>query len=364
MSSVDILQVITDTDRRGAQVFAADLEHELVDAGLVVSTFAIAPGTKGAQLPIQALGRSRFDLSALRALRKQMRGARVVVAHGSGTLIATTLAGIGLRPLLVYRNISDPAYWLRNGARRLRVKLMLKRATKVVALWTGGANYLVRVLGIEEDRVVVIPNGVHTDSFRPPSVSEKRAARAKYGFSADHVVLLFVAAFQTEKHPETAVATLDLLPEKFRLLMLGDGPCLEPVSKLAQAAGGERVVIPGRVDKTQHAYWAADILVLPSEGEGLPAVLIEAGLSGLPAVASDSGGNEDIVLDGMTGFVVPPASPKALADGVTRILSEGKDFGANARAHCLSRYDMRSVGRAWVDLLTGWANVTGSGSTL
>jgi glycosyltransferase involved in cell wall biosynthesis len=78
----------------------------------------------------------------------------------------------------------------------------------------------------------------------------------------------------------------------------------------------------------------ADVFVLPSLWEGLPLVLIEAGSLGRPMVATDIGGTREIVTDGETGLLVPPADPAALAAAVHRLLADpvlAARLGENAR---------------------------------
>ncbi len=346
-SAQPTLHVITDTDRRGAQVFALDLCASLGDLGQAGEVVALSPGGAGAQLTVPILGRGPRDPRTLGALRRRMRHAPAVVAHGSSTLLACAIAGAGLRVPIVYRNISDPAYWLSTEFRRLRVRLMLSRMERVVALWPGGASYLVERLGVDPGRIHIIPNSVRAQDFRPPNDAERFAARARFGLPRDAPVLVYVAALQPEKHPGTAIEALSRLPDDTHLLMLGDGPQRQAISVLAAHEAPGRTIVAGQIDDPVQGYWAADVIVLPSEGEGLPGVLIEAALCGVPAVASMSGGTSDIVLDGVTGLVVDPADPDQLAAGAIRALRNKSKWGGAARARCLARYDMHSVAKKW-----------------
>ena len=346
-----VLHVVTDTDRRGAQVFANDLSRLMCHNGALSRTVALTAGGQGAQLDLTVMGGRARSGRTLRRLRREMRESDVTVAHGSKTLIACTLAGMGLGVPLVYRNISDPAYWLSTKARRLRVRLMLGRAAHIVALWPGGAEYLAAELGLSRNRITVIPNGVPVADFRPPTLSERQSARTRFGLPASAPVLVYAAALQPEKHPETAVQALAWLPEDTHLLMIGGGPLREQVAALAESTAPGRVVIAGQIDDPVRAFWAADLIVLPSEGEGLPAVLIESALCGLPGVVSSSGGNADIVRHDVTGFVVDPADPVALATYARRAFARRADMGRAADQHCRTLYDMDSVTTQWQSVI-------------
>ena len=142
---VRVLQVVTDNDRRGAQVFACELQRALAEPGWQIETVALAPGRVGG-LDIPTLGRSRHSLGTIRALRRKSRHADVVVAHGSTTLPVTALATFGLSCPFVYRQISDSLYWAPTRGHRARVRVGLMRAASVVALWDGAARTLIRTL--------------------------------------------------------------------------------------------------------------------------------------------------------------------------------------------------------------------------
>lgn len=346
-----VLHVVSDTNRRGAQVFAHDLTKSMCDAGDETRIVALTRGWAGAQLDMPVLGSGVRAGSTLWRLRREMTSADIVVAHGSATLLACSLAGLRTRTSLVYRNISDPDYWLSTRSRRTRVRLLLSRADQIVSLWPGGADYLVHRLGLDPARITVIPNGVPVDRFTPPHGKQVRAARARFGLPETARVLLYVAALQPEKHPDTAVDALRNLPDATWLLMVGDGPLRSECELHAELVAPGRVIFTGQISDPQTAYQAADVIVLPSEGEGLPAVLIEAGLCQVPAVASTSGGNADIVRDGLTGRVVPPSDPSALAAACYDVLSRRNELGAAAREHCRERYDMERVTEAWREIL-------------
>ncbi|MGH9112841.1 MAG: glycosyltransferase, partial [Acidimicrobiales bacterium] len=98
------------------------------------------------------------------------------------------------------------------------------------------------------------------------------------------------------------------------------------------------------------ALAAADVIALPSRTEGMPGVLIEAGLSGVAAVASDVGGVSEIVRDGRTGLLLPPGDASALADGLRRALAQRDALGPAARRHCLAHFEIAPVAAQWAAL--------------
>lgn len=113
----------------------------------------------------------------------------------------------------------------------------------------------------------------------------------------------------------------------------------------------------GTVDDVRPVYAASDVLVLPSRTEGIPGAAVEAGLCGLAVVAYAVGGVPSVVLDDTTGVLVAERRPEAVATGIRDAIAHRASYGTAARAHCLEHFSMRSVGRAWEQLID---EVTGS----
>jgi glycosyltransferase involved in cell wall biosynthesis len=136
------------------------------------------------------------------------------------------------------------------------------------------------------------------------------------------------------------------------LLIAGGGPEHDDLSRLASRVAPGRVQLLGQVDDPTPVYAAANALVVSSRTEGLPGVLMEAGLSGLPAVTTDVGYVRAIVRDGETGAVVPAGDDAALREAIRAVL-EQPGLGTAARAHCLTHFDVREIAKKWDELLAG-----------
>ena len=161
-----------------------------------------------------------------------------------------------------------------------------------------------------------------------------RPARAQ-GASAT-VRLIMVARFQEQKdHGSlfTALETLEDLP--WSLELIGDGPDLVRWQTWVKARGwSERVRFSGQVLDVPRRLGSADVFVLASLWEGFPRSILEAMRAGLPVVVSDVGGVRESVVDGRTGFVVPPKDPGALARRLAELMADGelrKSLGAEGR---------------------------------
>ena len=351
--TASILQVVTDTDRRGAQVFALDLDAALTRRGRVVRTVALAPGRVGG-LDVAALGRRPLAVGTLRALRREARAAAVVVAHGSTTLPACAVATLGLRTPFVYRQISDSRFWASTPARRLRVRWGLRRAARVVALWDGAAQVLAVDFGVRNERLRVVANGVPPERFPPVDRASVAAARAALGLDPGRITLCYLGALVAEKGVDVAVDALGALDDA-QLLVAGDGSERSALEARAATVAPGRAVFAGSLDDPNAALAAADVLVLPSRGgDSVPAVLIEAAFAGVPVVATPVGGIAEIVVDGVTGALVPVGSVEGLAGAVRRVVEDPAHYRAlvaAAREHCAQRFAMDVVAREWDEVL-------------
>lgn len=348
-----ILQVVSDTDRRGAQVFATDLEAALRARGHDVQTVALARGLAGGT-PIEPLAGRWPSVAALRALRVGMALAEVTIAHGSSTGPACALAGLGPGRPFVYRQIGDSRYWAPTPARRRRVRATVGRARVVVALSEFNRAQLVDWIGLRASRIVVVPNGAPAARFAPATAHRRRAARDALGLP-DAPTMLFVGALVPLKRVDLAIRTVRRIPDA-HLVVAGAGPERERLEELAGEEAPGRVSFVGVADDTVPLYHAADLLVLPSEGgEAMPGVLVEAGLCGLAVVSTRVGAIPEVVLDGRTGHLVAPGDEHGFAGAVERLVADPGTraaMGDAARAHCLEHYEIGRVAARWEAVLT------------
>jgi glycosyltransferase involved in cell wall biosynthesis len=346
-----ILQVVTDTDRRGAQVFAADLADELSRLGHSVRTVALERGSVPV-LDLPVLGATRLGWSTVRALRREARAVDIVVAHGSTTLFACAIATPGVP--FVYRQISDSRFWAPPGLRRARVRAGLRRAARVVALWKGSAATLQSDFGVRPERIRVIPNAVRVDDHHPVDRAAREAQRVAFGLDPARPTVVSVGALVPEKGVDLAISAVAQLDDA-QLLISGDGPERGALEAQARRVAEGRVVFTSTITRAVDAYVAADVVVLASRGgDSMPAVLIEAGLMALPAVATPIEAIPEIVVAGATGVLVPVDDPVALADALRALIDDDDQrarLGASARAHCIEHFSIERVASMWVAAL-------------
>lgn len=219
---------------------------------------------------------------------------------------------------------------------RIVPRFTVRRATRVIAVTRHEAAHLVSV-GVDRERIAVIPNGVDLDEFS--GTGERRV-------SPPRLTGLFVGRLDpTQKGLIPLVQSLALLPGslEFRVRLVGeDWGGMGVVRDLAERLGvADRLEVVGGVSRSAllEEYARADLLLLPSTFEPFGIVLLEAMAAGLPVIGSRVGGVPEVVVDGETGLLVEPGNPADLAAAVLR-LAEDADlrarFGARGRERARS----------------------------
>jgi glycosyltransferase involved in cell wall biosynthesis len=344
-----ILHVVASTDVRGAETAAVDLAVALEELGAGGRVVALAPGDVGG-LDLPVLGPTRFSVRGLSSLRQHILRSSVVVAHGSSTLPAVAAATLGTGVSFVYRSIGDPRAWVTTRARRVRVRSAAARAAAVVALWPGSAVTWHEMLRVPASRLVVIPNAASIADFSPADDATRRSARSALGLDPEATIALCMGALSPEKRVDVAIEATRFLPG-VDLVVVGDGPERDRLEAIARGVAADRVHFLGQTSRPQEPLAAADLVVLPSDTEGQPRVAVEAGLSGLPVVATKVGGLGEIVEDGVTGFLVPPGDSARFAEAVQSAVAARETLGPAARQHCVARFDLSRVAKQWRTLL-------------
>jgi len=188
-------------------------------------------------------------------------------------------------------------------------------------------------------RILRIWNGIDTERFAwsGPRIEPVAVAVCRLSPVKDIATLLQAAAI-----------VLDHIPE-FRLRVAGDGPSRGELEALIARLGiGEKVELLGEQGDVPALLASAGLFVSSSLSEGLSLTLLEAMAAGLPVVATRVGGNPEVVSDGTTGWLVPPADPRALAAAIVRAWASREGWtamGRAARERVCADFDVRRMVR-------------------
>jgi len=362
-----VLHVVASARRRGAEVFAADLVGALNGAGVEQAVVILDP--EGAavsfEAPVHLLEPSGKRLPALRADTGILRGLRSVISewrpdliqgHGGDTLKYGLLAA--RRHPVVHRAIGMAPPWIARGPRRVAYSLLMRRAARVVPLADAVGREVIDVFGVAPNRVVTIMNAV--DVGRMNGGGNRGATRRKLGLPDRVPVILSLAALTWEKDP---LAHLDVTSRVLRNeggaihLFVGDGPMRREVeAEIAGRGMGEHVRLLGARDDIPDLLAASDLVLFasrPDGMEGLPTILIEAGMANRPVVGYALAGVREVVLDGVTGRLAEPGRPEALAELALALLRDGGErrrLGEAARRRCLDAFEIGVVAPQYIEV--------------
>ena len=197
--------------------------------------------------------------------------------------------------------------------------------------------------------VAIVPNGVDTDYYSP----------AGRGIATQTVRVLFVGRFHRQKNLFTLLSCFSDACKRIpmELVMVGDGPQRDALRAHAAALGcADRIVWAGWLEKSElrTTYRSCDIFVNPSLYEGMPNTVLEAMASGLAVVASDIGGNDQLVENDRTGLLFDLSEPERLTNAILRLAQDPAlrdQLGKTARALVSANHSWRNVARAYLDLL-------------
>jgi D-inositol-3-phosphate glycosyltransferase len=247
------------------------------------------------------------------------------IGSAAATITATRLQ----KPVVLSQHVGLVQYSARTLTmiQRLAYRTLglavLRRATRVVCCTPAATSFVTRLCH-GAIQLESIPNGVDTGRFHPSSSVERRVARQRFGLPESDPVVLFVGRLVEKKGTGLFLEVARCHP-RVQFLMIGDGPLKAPVSQ-TNLRWLPRVPPADMVD----AYHAADVLLLPSEGEGFPFAVIEAMAAGVPVICS---ANEEYcqLLGGKEAAFAVERTPGALADALVRALDDSERTGAVAR---------------------------------
>ncbi len=231
------------------------------------------------------------------------------------------------------------------------------RADRVIACSYYMREQVVDIFGVEEKRVVVIPNGIDPEDLHPQDESELERLRAEFAAPDERLVLL-IGRLVYEKGFQLALEAMPRLVREVpgtRFLVAGSGTHEAELRRQATELGlDDHGTFLGWIgDDVLHSlYRIADVCVVPSIYEPFGLVALEAMASGCPCIVADTGGLREVVPHEEAGLRFRPRDPEALGEMVERVLTDSElraRLIAEATEHVL-RFDWGDVARSTADV--------------
>ncbi|HEV8339859.1 MAG TPA: glycosyltransferase [bacterium] len=366
---VRTLHILTSLNRRGAETFAVQLVDRLSRKRFDPAIWTIRPPEPGRFLvPQRTAVLSGSNGGAIHSLRNLLRVARdynphLMHCHGGRALKYAAMLKPFWRPqAYVYTKIGSIHPWLDHPLRRLFYGFLFEQVDAIVAVGDQVRAEVEQEFHPRRPRLITILTGRDLSPFRSLTPEGAAATRAGLGLDSSHLILMTVGSLSWEKDPLLLLrlfGDLAVRDPRLRLVFVGDGPLRQSLQEAIRAGGLEqRVQLLGVRSDVPALLGAADVFVLSSETEGLPGVLIEAGMAGLPSVAFGVGAVAEVLKDGRTGFVVSPRDEAGFSQRVRELVDDParrRELGREAREFCFETFNIdRSVRRhesLFLDLL-------------
>jgi glycosyltransferase involved in cell wall biosynthesis len=350
---------VTLAETGGAQTYVASLLPPLVETfDVVVAAHGDGPlreASESAGARFVSLRHVRRpvspwrDLLGLLELLRFLRQAHPHLVHVNSAKaaalgrLATWLAGSPIRVYTVHGWAFLAHEGLAAAAYRLVERALRPLTTVTVCVSENERQAGLAARACKEETTIVIRNGVSTRALEA----------AKPGSGRPRLVM--VGRLQAPKDPITFVRALALVRAvEFEAILVGDGPGRAAVEDEIRRLGvGSVVRLLGERTDVAELLSTADVFVLSTRSEGLPLSVLEAMAAGLPVIASNVGGIPELVVDGVSGVLVPPGDPDALGDAIARVVenpSLAQRLGHAGRQRVVEEFDLEAVREAHLSL--------------
>jgi glycosyltransferase involved in cell wall biosynthesis len=221
---------------------------------------------------------------------------------------------------------------------------------KIIAVSEAARKAEIDSSKVPHDKVVTIYNGLDPSPFRTVSNEARQTLRNSMGIPDDVILLGSVGRLHPAKGFNDLITAMELLGRKTRstqLVIVGEGELKDQLKHQVQKSNLDgRIMFTDIRNDIPEILSAFDIFLSPSLWEGLPNVVLEAMAAGKPVVATSVGGTPEVVVDGLTGLLVPPHKPKALANS-TLFLCENpkiqKSMGQAGRERVIKHFSIEQM---------------------
>ena len=361
-----ILHLLPSLKRRGAQIFVRDLiyalaERDDIEQLLVVFTSGVDEvGMK------DVFGRVEFlpdgnSLGKIIALRSAIHVIRpdIIFSHGAEPLKFGVLAcGTGIRPKIIYRKIGLSEQWL-GRYRWLKLpfqRWLISRADLILAVGKTMRQEVIDLFRAVPNKIRVVYQGFDHIQFALPEGTRERTRNA-LGIALNSKVLISVGTLAWEKNQASMIQVLAKVRQSYSnvvLVLVGDGPERRKLENLTYDLDmTDAVKFLGLRNDVPKLLTASDIFLLTSLTEGVPGVLIEAGMAGLPCVTWNVAGAREVVKNKESGLVTPYKDESAFVAAVINLLEDQnlcEQMGTVAQSFCQKRFNMKHCSSEHVKL--------------
>lgn len=362
-NKIKLIQVIADSNLGGGSRHVLgilqNIDKEKFDVLLIAPRgWLTTRATKIKDLRVKIIEfRSKFDLASLAKLKKNIAefraednpfGPIVIHAHGPRAGYFCRYSVRFGEKFIYTEHLWNSDFQLKNRLNSFfqlaGLKSIYRKADLIVAVSNSVKKFLLGKIIGDKDKIVVIPNAIEISDDEPKII--RRPGRDRGG----ELLIGTVGALNQQKGQIYLIRAMHLVNKslpKTSLEIIGDGPDREKLKKEIDRLGLEaKIQLLGEQKEIKKFIKDWDLFVLPSLSETFGLVILEAQEIGIPVLATSVGGVPEIIKNGETGVLVPPADPERLARAICALLAEKKErthLARNAYQSLKRNYDWSKI---------------------
>lgn len=344
-AKMKILQLVTKRQYRGAELFAADLSseliklgHEVVFAGIYENDKDILSVENADNRDLVSAKNSTFSLRIVKKIVELVKEIKpdIIQCNGSDTLKYTVSASYFFSNIpLVYRNISIISEWISGKPKKIVYKKMFNRISYVTSVGDESLADFIRTYDYPKTSAEVIRRGVPIKSVDKNGLFNQ--LRIEMGFDEKVKIAIHIGNFSPEKNHKFLLDIFDELKienPNIKLICVGSGFLYEEFKESIKKRGLEKTVYQlGFRKDIPELLASSDCLVLSSKIEGVPGVILEAGVQKTPSIATNVGGVSEVLINGKTGYLINDFNRQEFKSKLVQLMQNDAlriEFGQNA----------------------------------
>jgi len=301
--------------------------------------------------------KSRLDPVGLYRLYKFMKKEKFDIVHthmyrsNTPGRIAAKFAGV---PVII-ANLHNIDIW-KTRKHFLIDKILSRYTDKIIAVSDAVREFNIKNSGIDPNKFVTVYNGIDVEEFNKGF--DYQSKREEIGIKEDELLIgIFARLYPQKGHKYflEAASKINGIIDNVKFMIVGEGPLESELKEQAMKLGIRgKVIFTGLRQDIPELLHIVDVSALSSFIEGFSNIILESMAAGKPVVATDVGGNKEAVIDGETGFIVPPANSNKLANAIAKILNNKQlriNMGEKARER-VTKFSIQEMARQTDNLYT------------
>ena len=289
----------------------------------------------------------RLLFSLIRLIKKEQPD--IIQANGSDTLKYAVIAKLFIPKIkIIYRNISIISAWSKKGSMKQKFnKWLFKRVDFVTSVGQQALENLINTYNYPNEKTKMIRRGIPQFDFN--QLQSRTAIANEFEFDVSNKILMHIGQFSPEKNHRFLIESFIQIHQHYsnvKLILIGEGKLYEEIRELVKDRGMEgNVFFAGHRNEVQRLLAGSDLFVLTSNIEGVPGVVLEAGMQSIPTLAINVGGVGEVVIANKTGVLLAEHNVTLFSNAAISLIQNDslrKELGMNVYKFVMENYSLNS----------------------